>query len=352
MPAKTKRKARRRESVLPRDSRKELVVITGMSGSGKASVLKAFEDMGYYCVDNLPATLLLEVVDFLADAGHERAAVSVDARSAALPALPENIARLRSRGVDCRVLYLEASTPTLLRRFSETRRRHPLAGSGKTLAEAIERERQLLAGIAPLGQRIDTSELQPRVLQNWIRDQLGIGAGALTLLSGALMVLAGYVGNTGSWASAGFITIPGGVVILAAFALARRADSAAGQTVAPSRSRRAGSAAASVLMASSPSMRPERRALKALDSMGTTCQSRMPRLFGAGAAWPAPGRVGCGRGPPARPPSTDPSCPPSWSTCFWKCSSRRETLTADLARYSARVSSRRFSASFSETREL
>ena len=115
---------------------------------------------------------------------------------------------------------------------------------------------------------------------------------------------------------------------------------------------RAGSAAASVLMASSPSMRPERRALKALDSMGTTCQSRMRRLFGAGAAWPAPGRVGCGRGPPARPPSTDPSCPPSWSTCFWKCSSRRETLTADLARYSARVSSRRFSASFSETREL
>jgi UPF0042 nucleotide-binding protein len=140
------------------------------------------EDAGYYCVDNLPATLLLEVADFLTlEAGHERVAVSVDARSAALPALPESIERLKNRGFDCRVLYLEASTPTLLRRFSETRRRHPLSG-GLTLPEAIERERALLAGVAPLGSRIDTSDLQPRVLQNWIRDLLGPGTGALTLL--------------------------------------------------------------------------------------------------------------------------------------------------------------------------
>jgi UPF0042 nucleotide-binding protein len=140
------------------------------------------EDAGYYCVDNLPASFLMETVDFLADAGHDRAAVSIDARSAALPALPEHIAELSRRGVDCRVLYLEANADTLLRRFSETRRRHPLAGPGMTLAEAIARERQLLAGIAPLGSRIDTSDLQPRVLQNWIRDLLGLGSGALTLL--------------------------------------------------------------------------------------------------------------------------------------------------------------------------
>ena len=158
-----------------------LVVVSGLSGSGKSIALKVLEDAGYYCVDNLPATLLLEVVDFLGEAGHERVAVSVDARSASLPALPEHIERLKSRGFDCRVLYLEASTPTLLRRFSETRRRHPLSGS-MTLPEAIERERALLEGVAPLGQRIDTSELQPRVLQNWIRDLLGLGAGALTLL--------------------------------------------------------------------------------------------------------------------------------------------------------------------------
>jgi UPF0042 nucleotide-binding protein len=157
-------------------------VVSGLSGSGKSIALKVLEDAGYYCVDNLPATLLLEVADFLAlEAHHERIAVSVDARSASLPALPENIERLKARGFDCRVIYLEANTPTLLRRFSETRRRHPVSGD-MTLSEAIERERTLLAGVAPLGQRIDTSELQPRVLQNWIRDLLGLGAGALTLL--------------------------------------------------------------------------------------------------------------------------------------------------------------------------
>jgi UPF0042 nucleotide-binding protein len=160
----------------------QLILVSGLSGSGKSIALKVLEDGGYYCVDNLPATLLLEVVDFLAEAGHERAAVSVDARSAAVAALPENIAKLRSRGVDCRVLYLEANSPTLLRRFSETRRSHPLASSGLTLSEAIERERTLLAGVAALAHRIDTSELQPRVLQNWIRDLLVLDAGSLTLL--------------------------------------------------------------------------------------------------------------------------------------------------------------------------
>jgi len=160
----------------------QLILVSGLSGSGKSIALKVLEDSGSYCVDNLPATLLLEVVDFLAEAGHDRAAVSVDARSAAVAALPENIAKLRSRGVDCRVLYLEANSPTLLRRFSETRRSHPLASSGLTLSEAIERERTLLAGVAALAQRIDTSELQPRVLQNWIKDLLALDAGSLTLL--------------------------------------------------------------------------------------------------------------------------------------------------------------------------
>jgi UPF0042 nucleotide-binding protein len=160
----------------------QLILVSGLSGSGKSIALNVLEDGGYYCVDNLPATLLLEVMDFLADAGHERVALSIDARSAALAALPEHLAALKKRGVDCRVLYLEASVQALLRRFSETRRRHPLAGAGLTLPEAIERERRLLSGLAALGQRIDTSELQPRVLQNWIRDMLGVGAESLTLL--------------------------------------------------------------------------------------------------------------------------------------------------------------------------
>ena len=160
----------------------QLILVSGLSGSGKSIALHVLEDGGYYCVDNLPATLLLETVDFLSEAGHDRAAVSIDARSAALPALPEHIAQLTGRGVDCRVLYLEASTATLLRRFSETRRGHPLARAGLTLPEAIERERGMLASVAALGHRIDTSELQARVLQNWVRDLLGLGAGSLTLL--------------------------------------------------------------------------------------------------------------------------------------------------------------------------
>jgi UPF0042 nucleotide-binding protein len=160
----------------------QLVLVSGLSGSGKSIALRFLEDSGYYCVDNLPANLLLDTVDFLAEAGHERAAVSIDARSGALPGLPQHIEQLRARGVDCRVLYLEAHSATLLRRFSETRRRHPLAGEKLTLAEAIERERTLLEGIAAIAQRLDTSELQPRVLQNWIRDLLGLGPGTLTLL--------------------------------------------------------------------------------------------------------------------------------------------------------------------------
>jgi UPF0042 nucleotide-binding protein len=160
----------------------QLILVSGLSGSGKSIALHVLEDAGYYCVDNLPATLLLEVADFLTVSGQENAAISVDARSAALASLPAHIEALKGRGVDCRVLYLEASTPTLLRRFSETRRKHPLLGTDLSLPEAIEHERSLLASVSALGHRVDTSDLQARVLQNWIRDLLGIGSGALTLL--------------------------------------------------------------------------------------------------------------------------------------------------------------------------
>jgi UPF0042 nucleotide-binding protein len=160
----------------------QLVLVSGLSGAGKSIALDALEDAGYYCVDNLPATLLLDVVRFLSEAGHERAAVSVDARSAALVALPESVARLKAGGTDCRVLFLEASAQSLLRRFSETRRRHPLTVEGLALDEAIARERGLLSGVAELGHRIVTSDLQPRVLRQWIRDLLGLGIGSLSLL--------------------------------------------------------------------------------------------------------------------------------------------------------------------------
>ena len=160
----------------------QLVLVSGLSGSGKSIALDVLEDAGFYCVDNLPATLLDGALGFLLDAGHERIAVSVDARSAALSSLPERVAALKGRGIDVRLLFLEAGAGTLLKRFSETRRRHPLAGAGLTLGEAIERERMLLAGVADLGHRIDTSELQPKALRNWIRQVLGLAGSALTLL--------------------------------------------------------------------------------------------------------------------------------------------------------------------------
>ena len=160
----------------------QLVLVSGLSGSGKSIALTVLEDAGYYCVDNLPATLLTEVVRFLADAGHEHVAVSVDARSVALSALPESLAALRSQGIDSRLLYLEASHTSLLRRFSETRRRHPLAGAGLTVAEAIEHEREKLGSVAELGHRIDTSDLQPRELRNWIKDLLGLSSASVMLL--------------------------------------------------------------------------------------------------------------------------------------------------------------------------
>jgi len=164
----------------------QLVLVSGLSGSGKSIALDVLEDSGYYCVDNLPATLLLEVVRFLRDGGHARAAISVDARSAALSSLPQQLAEVRAQGAQTRVLFLEAGTEALLRRFAETRRSHPLAGPDSaarlTLAEAIERERGLLAGLQALGHRIDTSNLQPRVLRHWIKELVGAGEGTLTLL--------------------------------------------------------------------------------------------------------------------------------------------------------------------------
>ena len=122
------------------------------------------------------------MVDSLIGSGQSRIAISVDARSAALPALPENLARIKARGLACQVLFLEAGTQTLLRRFSETRRSHPLATGGLTLADAIHREREMLASVAELGHRVDTSGLQPKVLQNWIIELLELETDALTVL--------------------------------------------------------------------------------------------------------------------------------------------------------------------------
>src|SRR5262245_36293988 len=161
----------------------QLILITGLSGSGKSVALHVLEDGGYYHVDNLPARLLPQTIGYLAGAGHPRVAISVELRSTeALAELPRQIADFRKRGHDVRVLFLEAKTDALIKRFSETRRRHPLSDGVLTLTECIERERALLADLADIADRVDTSELGPNTLRNWVKDFVGVSRTGLALL--------------------------------------------------------------------------------------------------------------------------------------------------------------------------
>ena len=161
----------------------QLVLISGLSGSGKSVALNALEDAGFYCVDNLPINLLPELVVSLAQTGYSRVALSMDVRSGhALAALPQQLAALRGAGTDIRILFLDAKDGTLIQRFSETRRRHPLGDGRRTLPEAIARERELLEDIAALSHHVDTSELSPHVLRNWVREFVEVPSAGLTLL--------------------------------------------------------------------------------------------------------------------------------------------------------------------------
>jgi UPF0042 nucleotide-binding protein len=161
----------------------QLILLTGMSGSGKSIALNALEDLSYYCIDNLPAKLLPEVIDYLRGSAHSHVAISVDIRSAeTLPLLPQHLLVLRQSQINVELVYLEASTDTLVKRYSETRRRHPLSNDELTLTECIARERETLADIAALAHRIDTSDLRPAQLRGWIRDFATIERSGLTLL--------------------------------------------------------------------------------------------------------------------------------------------------------------------------
>ena len=141
-----------------------IVLVTGLSGSGKSVAIRVLEDAGYYCVDNLPPQFLLELTSYLDRTAHHDVAVSVDARSeATLADVPMMISTLRASGHDVRVLFLTASDAALVQRFSETRRRHPMAlrelerGGASTVSEAISLERALLDPLAEIGHSIDTS---------------------------------------------------------------------------------------------------------------------------------------------------------------------------------------------------
>lgn len=161
----------------------QLVLVTGLSGSGKSIALAVLEDAGFYCVDNLPASLLPETIRFLQDNGFARVAVSIDVRSGnSLPQLPQLLQDLGRQGLDIRPLFLEAKTETLVKRFSETRRRHPLSDGERSLTESIALEAEMLAELRTLAHRIDTSDVRPNTLRNWVRDLIDFDRSQLTLV--------------------------------------------------------------------------------------------------------------------------------------------------------------------------
>ena len=164
----------------------QLVLISGLSGSGKSIALNVLEDAGFYCVDNLPAPLLGALVAHLKLEEHQRVAVAADMRGGtSIAALPAQLRKLKTDGVSLRFIFLDARDDVLIQRFSETRRRHPLGDGESTLAEAIACEREALETLCSLGHRIDTSNIRPNALRAMIKEFVsseGDTTGGLTLL--------------------------------------------------------------------------------------------------------------------------------------------------------------------------
>lgn len=168
----------------------ELILITGMSGSGKSVALRALEDSGYYCVDNLPPELLLAFVELEKKRGERKVAIAMDVRSAtSLPLVPAQLRELGAKGISVRPLFLDATTDTLVHRFSETRRSHPLSHLARAagreqqrLVDAIELERELLSDLREQAHVIDTSVLRSAQLQAQVKDLLSAPASQLTLV--------------------------------------------------------------------------------------------------------------------------------------------------------------------------
>lgn len=174
----------------------EVVFITGMSGSGKSVALRALEDSGFYCVDNLPPELALAFIDLqIQSQTAQRIAVAVDVRSAvSLPAIPSVLTGLQSRGVTFKLFFLDASDETLIRRYSETRRRHPLSPTNQhdarlAITDAINLERTLLADLRERAHVIETGFIRAMQLQSLIKDLVDSSAAQHGQQSSALTVV-------------------------------------------------------------------------------------------------------------------------------------------------------------------
>jgi UPF0042 nucleotide-binding protein len=165
-----------------------LIVVSGLSGSGKTIALRTLEDLDYYCVDNLPSALLPAFVAAVAQAQpglHQRLAVGIDVRNRAedLNKLPQVLAGLGQEGIEHQLIFLDARDDVLFKRYSDTRRRHPLTGEGLSLSDAIALERRLMRPLSSIAERvIDTSDLNVHQLRRLIATELGMAGGPLSLM--------------------------------------------------------------------------------------------------------------------------------------------------------------------------
>ena len=159
----------------------EVIIISGLSGSGKSIALNALEDNGFYCIDNLPVTLLSNISQHLNHEHQDKAAISVDIRSIDIAKLPLVIKEIESLSIKTKLIYLESSTESIVRRFGETRRRHPLANEKLSLAETIEKERSMLAPLAEIAYKIDTSSMSVNVLKKALSELIELKEDHLAL---------------------------------------------------------------------------------------------------------------------------------------------------------------------------
>jgi RNase adapter protein RapZ len=165
-----------------------LAVVSGMSGSGKTIAMRALEDLDYYCVDNLPSALMPAFVEAVTQnplSHHSRLAVGIDVRNRAedLNKLPEILADLARHGIEHQLIFLDARDDVLFKRYSDTRRRHPLSADKRSLNDAIALERKLLRPVASIAERvIDTSDLNIHQLRRLIATELGMAGGPLSLM--------------------------------------------------------------------------------------------------------------------------------------------------------------------------
>ncbi len=169
------------------DADRHLVLVTGLSGGGKSTALRAIEDLGFYCVDNLPAALLPEFAEQIKHGAaiYARVALGIDARSPEqdLREIPAWLDGLSGSGIDCRMLFLDAESKAIIKRFSETRRRHPLTSESRALPQAIERETALLAGLRQRADWvIDTSDTNIHQLRRQVWKCIDAESDSMTIV--------------------------------------------------------------------------------------------------------------------------------------------------------------------------